>query len=119
MAADDMERSEHESFVEGTSLRRDQGPECSLKLHGGETLLKALAGFCLFEVAFYFAYRYGMSFGPACASPFWFPDSVLLCALLLVRPRRWWIFLLGTLPIRLFSAVPTGLPVWFLLANFA
>src|SRR5689334_23182730 len=76
-------------------------------------------GFCLFETAFYFAYRYGMSFSQTCASPFWFPDSVLLCALLAVRPRNWWVFVLGALPIRLFSAVSHDVPTWFLLATFA
>jgi signal transduction histidine kinase len=73
----------------------------------------------LFEAAFYFAYRYGMSFSQAVASPFWFPDSVLLCALLLSRPRAWPIFVLGALPIRLFSEVARDLPLWFLLATYA
>ena len=75
-------------------------------------------GFCLFEIAFYFAYHYAMSFSRACASPFWFPDSVLLCALLLSRPRNWWLFVLGPLPIRLFSPIAQGLPYWFLLSTF-
>jgi PAS domain S-box-containing protein len=73
----------------------------------------------LFEAAFYLAYRYGMSFSHATASPFWFPDSVLLCTLLVNRPRRWWIFVLAPLPIRLFAEVSHGLPLWFLLATFA
>jgi PAS domain S-box-containing protein len=81
--------------------------------------LSQALGFFLFEIAFYFAYRYGMSFSPACASPFWFPDSVLLCALLLTRPRYWWAFVLGTLPIRLFSSGSDGIPGWFLLVTFA
>ena len=80
--------------------------------------VRALLAFCLFEVTFYFAYRYGMSFSQAFASPFWFPDSVLLCALLLSRPQHWWIFILGALPIRLFSSVASGIPFWFLLATF-
>lgn len=81
--------------------------------------LLGLAGFCLFEVAFFFAYRYGMSFGQGGASPFWFPDSVLLCALLLNRPGRWWLFVVGPLPIRLLVAVSAETPPWFLLATFA
>jgi signal transduction histidine kinase len=75
--------------------------------------------FGLFEIAFYFAYRFGMSFGQTTASPFWFPDSVLLCALLMTSPGRWWIFILGALPIRLFTDVARDLPLWFLLATFA
>src|SRR6185369_16232142 len=43
----------------------------------------------------------------------------LLCALLLTRPRNWWLFILLPLPIRLFSPVAEGIPVWFLLATFA
>ncbi|HVI24011.1 MAG TPA: ATP-binding protein [Myxococcales bacterium] len=79
----------------------------------------SVLSFCAFETAFYFAYRYGMSFSLASASPFWFPDSVLLCALLLIRPASWWIPLAGTLPIRLFSPVAYGTPPWFLLVTFA
>src|SRR5262247_368631 len=48
----------------------------------------------VFAVAFYVAYRFGMSFSQAAASPFWFPDSVLLCALLMTPPRHWWRFIL-------------------------
>ena len=81
--------------------------------------LRDVAGFSAFVVAFYFGYRYGMSFSQAAASPFWFPDSILLCALLMSPPRRWWIFILAPLPIRLFSEVAAGIPYWFLLATFA
>lgn len=77
------------------------------------------AGFFIFEAAFYMAYLYAMSFSQACASPFWLPDTVLLCALLLNRPRDWWIYIFGALPIRLFSPVAHGNPAWFLLATFA
>jgi PAS domain S-box-containing protein len=82
-------------------------------------LAAGMAAFASFEIAFYFAYRYGMSFSQACASPFWFPDSVLLCALLVSRPRNWWIFILGALPIRLLSDVTRDIPLWFLLGAFA
>lgn len=76
-------------------------------------------GFFIFAPAFYLAYSYSLSFSQACASPFWFPDTVLLCALLLSRPRNWWIYIVGALPIRLFSPVAHGIPPWFLLATFA
>ena len=82
-------------------------------------VLREFLALCLFETAYYFAYRYGMSFSHECASPFWFPDSVLLCALLLSRPARWWIFILALLPIRLFVAASPDVPQWFLLATFA
>ncbi len=90
-------------------------PRLFVRLRG----LRNVLNFCLFEVAFYFAYRYGMSFSQTAAAPFWFPDSVVLCTLLLAPPRRWWIFILGALPIRLFSEVSQGIPLWFLLTTFA
>jgi PAS domain S-box-containing protein len=52
-------------------------------------------------------------------APFWFPDSVLLCSLLLSHPRKWWIYVVVTLPIRLLVAQPYDSPTWFLLAAFA
>ncbi len=82
-------------------------------------VFQGVLAFCLFEIAFYFAYRYGMSFSQAVASPFWFPDSVLLCALLLTRPGLWPLFVLGALPIRLFSEATRDIPLWFLLATYA
>jgi len=81
-------------------------------------LLRKLLALGIFEIAFYIAYRYGMSFGQATASPFWFPDSVLLCTLLVIAPRSWWLFLLATLPVRLAVEVPPA-PLWFLLGMFA
>ena len=100
-------------------MSRGMGSEGRLSRFLQPPALRQIAVFCFFEAAFYLAYLYGMSFSQACASPFWFPDAVLLCALLLSRPRNWWVFILGTLPIRLFSPIAQGSPMWFLLATFA
>ena len=59
-----------------------------------------------------------MKMAPRSGAPFWLPDSVLLCALLLTPPRRWWIYLAAPLPLRLFITIPPGTPMWFLLAAF-
>jgi signal transduction histidine kinase len=83
-----------------------------------EAVLRYVLAFALFEAVFFFAYRYAMSFSQTVASPFWFPDSVLLCALLLNRPAAWGVFILGALPVRLFSEVARDIPVWFLLTTF-
>jgi PAS domain S-box-containing protein len=80
--------------------------------------LANLAWFLVFEAAFYIAYHFAMSFSQAMPSPFWFPDSVLLCALLRSKPRYWWIFLLGVLPIRLWSTVARDVPLWVLSASY-
>jgi PAS domain S-box-containing protein len=55
-----------------------------------------------------------MAFSDSVSSPFWFPDSILLCALLRTRMSWWWLLLLATLPIRLFTDVHADTPGWFL-----
>jgi two-component system, LuxR family, sensor kinase FixL len=76
------------------------------------------AAFCVFLGAFYLAYRFGMSFGHKTSSPFWFVNSVLLCALLLFRPGWWWLLLLATFPIRLLTEPRPAVPSWFLVSTF-
>jgi signal transduction histidine kinase len=49
----------------------------------------------------------------AVPSPFWLPDSVLLCALLLTPGKHWWIFVGSILPIRLLAGTAPGTPLWF------
>jgi two-component system sensor kinase FixL len=74
--------------------------------------------FLVFGLVYYIAYRHAMSLGQETASPFWYPDAVLLSALLVTRQNKWWMYLLGPLPIRLFL-VPSASPLWFLLATYA
>jgi hypothetical protein len=77
-------------------------------------LVRNVLGFALFGLAFYGAYHFGMAFSDSVSSPFWFPDSVLLCVLLRTRMSWWWLLLLATLPIRLFTDVHPDTPGWFL-----
>jgi PAS domain S-box-containing protein len=81
-------------------------------------LLRNVLGFCVFLAAYYAAYDLGMSFSPQLSAPFWFPDSVLLCALLCTRQSWWWLLLLATLPIRLLTNVSPGSGLGFLLAVY-
>lgn len=90
----------------------------SLRAPFQQPLHRAMAEYGAFALVFYIAYRSGMSFSQTTASPFWFPDSVLLSALLVARPGRWWVFILLPLPIRLLSEVSEGIPLWFLLTTF-
>ena len=94
----------------GAALRFLRGLRAPL----GPARLANLLWFVAFEGAYYLAYRYSMQFSQALPAPFWLPDSILLCAFLKARPRYWWIFILGALPVRLFSDVAHGLPLWFL-----
>ena len=61
---------------------------------------RASLGFLAFVIAYYFAFTFARSVGAV--SPFWFPDSVLLCALLKSRRTFWPLFIFGSLFIRLF-----------------
>ena len=80
--------------------------------------LQMLVVFGLFELAFYFSFTYAMSFSPAVPAPFWFPDAVLIFALLVTPPRHWWILFLGWLPIRLFTNLTPDSHPWLLATNF-
>jgi len=74
-------------------------------------------GFLAFLVAYYFGFRFGNGFSQATASPFWFPDPLLLCALLKSRRDLWWFFILATLPIRVLLGGAADIPLWFLVTT--
>ena len=99
--------------------RLTMGADREPGLAGWRSLGKDILLFGTFVAAYSIAYRYAMSFSQATAAPFWFPDSVLLCALLCSRARWWWLLVMATLPIRLLVAVPPELPSWFLMSAFA
>ncbi len=80
--------------------------------------LRKAGALALFEVAFFFAYRYGMSFSQGAPAPFWFPDSVLLVALLIVPARSWWLYILAAAPIRFLALPADAPPFWFLVLTF-
>jgi PAS domain S-box-containing protein len=75
--------------------------------------------FAAYVAAYFLAFRYGTFFGRSNPSPFWFPDAILLCALLKSRPRDWWLFIIVALPIRMVFTLPLHLPMWFIVASFA
>jgi signal transduction histidine kinase/integral membrane sensor domain MASE1 len=68
-----------------------------------------------FAAAYLAAYVYGN--GLPSPAPLWPPDAILLSALLLASPRRWWIYLLITIPIRMIPAFAPGVPTWLLIVN--
>jgi PAS domain S-box-containing protein len=75
--------------------------------------------FAAFVIAYAAAYHFGMPPSRAAASPFWFPDSVLLCAFLKSKPRNWWIFVVASLAIRLLAPLPASPPIWAGLGAFS
>jgi len=83
-----------------------------------ETLGRTLLQLLVFEVAYYLAYRSSMSFHTATSAPLWLPDAILLSALLLTPRRKWWLFLLAPIPVRLFVEVSPGVPYLLLAISF-
>ena len=93
-------------------------PAISFPASLNSTRSTSVASLLIFELAYFCAYKYAMGLSLQVGAPIWFPDSVLLCALLLSRPPRWWIYVIATLPIRLLVAVSPDSPLWFLLLAF-
>ena len=72
----------------------------------------------VFAVAYLAASGYASLFPQTAAAPIWFPDSVLLCALLLTPFKKWWLYLVVALPIRFIPPSPS-VPMWFLFSTSA
>jgi signal transduction histidine kinase len=52
-------------------------------------------------------------------APFWPPNIILFCALLLAPPRLWWLYLLATFPAHVVAESGVGMPAPQLLVAFA
>jgi signal transduction histidine kinase/integral membrane sensor domain MASE1 len=52
-------------------------------------------------------------------APFWPPNIVLFCALLLSPPRQWWIYILAAFPAHVAAELQVGMPATQLLVAFA
>jgi two-component system NarL family sensor kinase len=52
-------------------------------------------------------------------APFWPPNVVLLCTLLVVPPRKWWLFIAAVFPAHAAAELGVGMPVPQLIAAFA
>ncbi len=52
-------------------------------------------------------------------APFWPPNVVLFCALLLTSERRWWIYVAAVFPAHVVAEVGVGMPIGQLLVAFA
>jgi signal transduction histidine kinase len=71
----------------------------------------------LFSVGYFIACGYGFLFGTDTAAPLWFPDSVLLCALLLAPFQKWWLYLVVAISIRFCPGLHPSMPLWVLLGT--
>ena len=51
-------------------------------------------------------------------APFWPPNIVLFCTLLLVSKRKWWLYIAATFPAHVIAEIAVGMPVAQLLVAF-
>src|SRR5215471_711350 len=77
-----------------------------------------LGALALFSVGYLVAYGHGSLFPQTASAPLWFPDSVLLCALLLTPKKKWWLYLLVAAPIRFVPGLRPLAPAWFIWVTF-
>jgi signal transduction histidine kinase/integral membrane sensor domain MASE1 len=52
-------------------------------------------------------------------APFWPPNIVLFCALLVAPPRQWWIYIAAALPAHTLAELGVGMPIPQLIVAFA
>jgi signal transduction histidine kinase/integral membrane sensor domain MASE1 len=52
-------------------------------------------------------------------APFWPPNIVLFCALLVTPPRQWWIYIAAALPAHTLAELGVGMPIPQLIVAFA
>ena len=77
-------------------------------------LLFQLGNLVLFAALYLAAYGCARFFAQRTGTRLWLPDSVLLCTLLLVPRKKWWLYVLMTVPIRFVPAVRAPVGAWFL-----
>jgi PAS domain S-box-containing protein len=75
----------------------------------------------LVSLAYYLAAESAFAIGTLTQmfAPFWPPNVVLLCALLMVPPGAWWLFIAAVFPAHAIAELGVGMPVSQLIAAFA
>src|SRR5262250_1380723 len=75
----------------------------------------------LVSVAYYLGAEAAFAFGTLTQmfAPFWPPNVVLLCALLAVPKRRWWMYILAVFPAHLAAESGVAMPLPQLMVAFA
>jgi signal transduction histidine kinase len=87
-----------------------------------EDLAKTLRNVLIVAIAYYIGAELAFLIGTLSDkifAPFWPPNVVLFCALLLSSPRLWWIYILAAVPAHVAAELRVGMPVAQLLVAFA
>jgi len=87
-----------------------------------EDLAKTFRNATIVAVAYYVGAEFAFLIGTLSDkifAPFWPPNIVLFCALLLSAPRQWWIYILAAFPAHVAAELQVGMPTAQLLVAFA
>jgi signal transduction histidine kinase len=90
------------------------GPQSDGARSKSHLLLLELRNLAIFAAAYLAAYGCSRFFAQRTGTRLWLPDAVLLCTLLLVPRKKWWLYVLMTMPIRFVPAVRAPIGAWFL-----
>lgn len=72
----------------------------------------------LFAAAYMSSYACSRYFAQRTGARLWLPDSVLLCTLLLIPRKKWWLYILVTAPARFVPGLRAPAAAWFLWVNW-
>ena len=87
-----------------------------------EDLLKTIRNSIVVAIAYYIGAEIAFWIGTLSDrifAPFWPPNIVLFCALLITPPRQWWIYILAAFPAHVAAELRVGMPTGQLLVAFA
>ncbi len=87
----------------------------------GNDLAKTVRSFFIVATAYYLGAEIAFLVGTLSDkifAPFWPPNVVLFCALVLNPPRRWWIYILAVLPAHVAAELQVGMPITQLFVAF-
>src|SRR5215813_6529849 len=96
------------SFVSGIPMRDGQSGDLP-----GNDLKKTLRSFFIVAIPYYLGAEIAFLVGTLSDNifaPFWPPNVVLFCALVLTPPRQWWIYILAVLPAHIAAELRVGMP---------
>jgi len=105
-----------ESLVSGFPMREQQNGVRR------DALPKAIRNSVIVAIAYYFGAELAFWIGTLSDkifAPFWPPNVVLFCALLVTPPGQWWLFILAAFPAHIAAELRVGMPAGQLLVAFA
>jgi signal transduction histidine kinase len=112
----------HNNYVprqKGTLLESESA---RAKRNAGYDFARSLLTPLIVSIAYYLGARAAFAIGTLSDrifAPFWPPNVVLFCTLILVARRRWWVYILATFPAHVLAELSVGMPAVQLLVAFA